>query len=52
MNFKFGKTSEEKLSTVNSQLASVARKALELSPIDFGITENNNSLSLKAQVKP
>ena len=44
MNFKFGKTSEEKLSTVNSQLASVARKALELTPIDFGITEGRRSI--------
>jgi peptidoglycan L-alanyl-D-glutamate endopeptidase CwlK len=43
MNFKFGKSSEEKLGTVHSQLASVARKALELSPIDFGITEGARS---------
>jgi peptidoglycan L-alanyl-D-glutamate endopeptidase CwlK len=50
MNFKFGKTSEEKLSTVNSQLASVARKALELSPIDFGITEGRRSIEKQQQL--
>ncbi len=50
MNFKFGKTSEEKLSTVNSQLASVARKALELTPIDFGITEGRRSIEKQQQL--
>ena len=39
MNWKFGKRSEEKLATVHRELSSVARKALELSPVDFGVTE-------------
>ena len=43
MNWKFGKRSEEKLATVHRELSSVARKALELSPVDFGVTEGLRS---------
>ena len=50
MNFEFSKSSEEKLSTVNSQLASVARKALALTPIDFGITEGRRSIKKQEQL--
>ena len=50
MNFKFGKSSEEKLATVHSQLASAARKALQLSPIDFGITEGRRSIEKQKQL--
>lgn len=50
MNFKFGKSSEEKLSTVKDDLANVARKALELSSIDFGITEGKRSEEKQKQL--
>ena len=50
MNFKFGKSSEEKLSTVKDDLANVARKALELSSIDFGITEGKRSEQKQKQL--
>lgn len=50
MNFKFGKSSEEKLSTVKPELADVARKALELSSIDFGITEGKRSEEKQKQL--
>jgi peptidoglycan L-alanyl-D-glutamate endopeptidase CwlK len=50
MNYKFGKTSEEKLSTVDSQLASIARKALAVSNIDFGITEGIRSIEKQKQL--
>ena len=35
---KFGKTSEENLKQVHPALVKVARRALELSQVDFGIT--------------
>ena len=50
MTFKFGKSSEEKLSTVKNDLANVARKALELSSIDFGITEGKRSEQKQKQL--
>lgn len=50
MNFKFGKSSEEKLATVHSKLSSAARKALQLSPIDFGITEGKRSEQKQKQL--
>lgn len=37
--FKFGKTSEANLKGVHPSLIRVARRALELTPIDFRITE-------------
>lgn len=39
VNFCFSQRSEKNLQGVNSALVSVARRALELSPVDFGITE-------------
>jgi len=50
MNYKFGKTSEEKLATVDSQLVSIARKALAVSKIDFGITEGKRSIKKQTQL--
>ncbi len=38
MTFKFGKTSSERLHTCDPRLEDVARRALETSPIDFGIS--------------
>ncbi|POP42344.1 peptidase M15 [Superficieibacter electus] len=39
MVFKFSAHSERHLNGVNPDLVKVVRRALELSPIDFGITE-------------
>ena len=50
MNYKFGKTSEEKLATVDSKLANIARKALAVSNIDFGITEGKRSVEKQKQL--
>ncbi|EKS6733257.1 M15 family metallopeptidase [Enterobacter asburiae] len=38
-NFKFSPRSENNLKGVKAQLVAVARRALELSSVDFGITE-------------
>ena len=38
-NFKFSPRSENNLKGVNSDLVKVARRALQLSEVDFGITE-------------
>jgi len=38
-NFKFSRRSENNLKGVKPQLVAVVRRALELSPVDFGITE-------------
>ena len=50
MNFSFGKKSEEKLASVHRDLSRVARKALELSPVDFGITEGLRSEEKQKQL--
>ena len=50
MNFRFGKKSEEKLASVHRDLSRVARKALELSPVDFGITEGLRSEEKQKQL--
>ena len=50
MNWKFGKRSEEKLATVPRELSSVARKALELSPVDFGVTEGLRTQEKQAEL--
>ncbi|ENU3061680.1 M15 family metallopeptidase [Escherichia coli] len=39
MTFKFSKRSENNLTGVNADLVALARVALSLSPVDFGITE-------------
>lgn len=38
-NFKFSQRSEDRLKGVNPDLVKIARRALQLSPVDFGITE-------------
>ncbi|MXF06699.1 M15 family metallopeptidase [Escherichia coli] len=38
-NFTFSRRSEERLAGVKPQLVAVVRRALELSEVDFGITE-------------
>lgn len=38
-NFKFSQRSENNLKGVKPQLVAVVRRALELSSVDFGITE-------------
>ncbi len=38
-NFSFSERSEKNLQGVNPALIAVVRRALELSPVDFGITE-------------
>jgi len=50
MNFQFGKKSEERLATVHRDLSRVARKALSLSPVDFGITEGIRSEGKQKQL--
>ena len=50
MNFQFGKKSEERLTTVHRDLSRVARKALSLSPVDFGITEGIRSEEKQKQL--
>lgn len=40
MSFKFSRTSQARLSAVDSTLRKIAERALELSPIDFGIPEH------------
>lgn len=50
MNFQFGKKSEERLATVHRDLSRVARKALSLSPVDFGITEGIRSEEKQKQL--
>lgn len=44
MSFKFSKASENKFNGVHPDLVKVARLALELSEVDFGITEGMRSL--------
>lgn len=38
-NFKFGRTSQERLSTVDREMQDVAELALKISPFDFGIPQ-------------
>lgn len=38
-NFMFSQRSEDRLNGVNPDLVKLARRALDLSPVDFGITE-------------
>lgn len=37
-NWRFGKRSESKIAGINPELEKVTRRALELSPVDFGVT--------------
>ena len=45
MTFKFGKGSEQKLATLKPELVKVARRALELSPIDFTIVQTARTVA-------
>ena len=38
MSFKFSVRSEQKLNTVHRDLGIIARKVIEITPIDFSIT--------------
>ena len=49
--FKFGKKSLENLSGVDPKLSFVMNKAIEFSPIDFGITEGMRSPERARQLK-
>lgn len=42
--FKFGHRSEAELATVDPRLSLVMRKALEISPVDFGIIEGKRAV--------
>lgn len=44
MTFKFSKASLDRLATVDPRLQSVARRALELTTIDFVVTDGNRTL--------
>ncbi len=47
---KFSKRSKEKLSTCHPDLIKIANKAIELSRIDFGISEGNRSLKRQKEL--
>ena len=49
-NYRFSQRSEKNLVGVNPALVAVARRALELSPIDFGITEGLRSRERQKQM--
>ncbi|GJL40151.1 MULTISPECIES: M15 family metallopeptidase [Enterobacter cloacae complex] len=49
-NFTFSSRSESNLEGVHPDLIQVARRALELSPMDFGITEGLRSCTRQAQL--
>ena len=48
--FKLSKNSNEKLKGVNPLLVSVVEKAIELSEVDFGITEGVRTLERQQQL--
>ncbi|HEY3591739.1 MAG TPA: M15 family metallopeptidase [Buttiauxella sp.] len=50
MTFKFSQRSETNLKGVNPQLVTVVRRALELSPIDFGITEGLRTVARQKEL--
>ncbi|WP_154825879.1 MULTISPECIES: M15 family metallopeptidase [Enterobacteriaceae] len=49
-NFKFSQRSENNLRGVHPDLAKVVRLALELSPVDFGITEGLRTVERQKQL--
>lgn len=49
-NFKFSKRSENNLVGVNADLVKIVRRALELSTVDFGITEGLRSRERQKQL--
>lgn len=50
MTFTFSQRSEERLKGVHPDLVKVARRALELSPVDFGITEGLRTVERQKQL--
>jgi peptidoglycan L-alanyl-D-glutamate endopeptidase CwlK len=49
-NFKFSQRSENNLKGVHSDLVAIARRALELSPIDFTVTEGLRTLERQEEL--
>lgn len=49
-NFKFSQRSENNLKGVNPDLVKIVRRALQLSPIDFGITEGLRTVERQRQL--
>lgn len=49
-NFKFSQRSENNLKGVNIDLVKVVRRALQLSPVDFGITEGLRTIERQRQL--
>ena len=48
--FKFSQRSENNLKGVNSDLVKIVRRALQLSPVDFGITEGLRTVERQRQL--
>ena len=49
-NFKFSQRSENNLKGVNPDLVKIVRRALQLSPVDFGITEGLRTVERQRQL--
>ncbi|EIM8479558.1 M15 family metallopeptidase [Serratia marcescens] len=49
-NFSFSERSKKNLEGVNPALIAVARRALELSPVDFGITEGLRTMERQREM--
>lgn len=49
-NFSFSERSEKNLQGVNPALIAVVRRALELSPVDFGITEGLRTMERQREM--
>ncbi|EGC6279339.1 M15 family metallopeptidase [Salmonella enterica] len=49
-NFKFSQRSENNLKGVNADLVKIIRRALQLSPVDFGITEGLRTVERQRQL--
>lgn len=50
MDGKFSQRSEDNLKGVNADLVKVVRRALQLSPVDFGITEGLRTVERQEQL--
>ena len=49
-NFKFSQRSENNLKGVNPDLVKIVRRALQISPVDFGITEGLRTVERQRQL--
>jgi len=49
-NFKFSQRSENNLKGVNPDLVKIVRRALQLSPVDFGVTEGLRTVERQRQL--